>query len=280
MRVVRARSEPVRRVWAFAPALAALAALASPPALAARPGCPENMADVLGRYCIDRYEASLVTIDARGRVLGKHSPFRTIAEGRVRAESRRGVLPQGYVSMKHALAACEAAGKRLCTDTEWVTACTGKQPTRYPYGDEHVAGRCNDAAVSPLRTLFGASDDVATFAWERMNDPRLNQVPGSLARTGAFKKCRNAFGVHDMVGNLHEWTADPDGTFRGGFYLDNTTHGVGCQYKTTGHSSIYHDYSTGFRCCADQGRVAKRRTREDPKTKPASLRTAASVSLR
>ena len=54
-----------------------------------------------------------------------------------------------------------------------------------------------------------------------------------------------------MIGNLHEWTADRSGTFRGGFYLDNTTHGIGCIYRATGHSTIYRDYSTGFRCCAD-----------------------------
>ena len=222
------------------------------PAADARGACPENMTDVLGRFCIDRYEATLVSIDDRGKVTGKHSPFHSVLPNeRVRAESRSGVWPQGYVSMKHALEACTASGKRLCKDDEWMTACMGKQPTTYPYGDTHVAGRCNDKAVSPLRTLFGAKDDAVTFGWERMNDPRLNQVPGSLARTGSHKKCRNAFGVYDMVGNLHEWTADPAGTFRGGFYLDNTTHGLGCRYRTTGHNTVYHDYSTGFRCCAD-----------------------------
>jgi formylglycine-generating enzyme len=239
--------------------LGTLCALAALPAAGAGGACPSNMADVLGRFCIDRYEASLITIDERGKVLGKHSPFHPVLpKERVRAESRRDVWPQGYVSMKNALEACTVAGKRLCKDDEWMTACAGKQPTTYPYGDTHLAGRCNDKGVSPLRTLFGAKDDAVTFGWERMNDPRLNQVPGSLARTGSHKKCKNSFGVYDMVGNLHEWTADPDGTFRGGFYLDNTTHGLGCRYQTTGHNSVYHDYSTGFRCCADRAGQRKR----------------------
>ena len=53
------------------------------------------------------------------------------------------------------------------------------------------------------------------------------------------------------MGNLHEWTADPSGTFRGGFYVDTTINGPGCLYATTAHDTGHWDYSTGFRCCAD-----------------------------
>ena len=55
-----------------------------------------------------------------------------------------------------------------------------------------------------------------------------------------------------MHGNLHEWVADVDGTFRGGFYADAVLNGTGCLYRTTAHAASYHDYSTGFRCCADR----------------------------
>jgi hypothetical protein len=54
-----------------------------------------------------------------------------------------------------------------------------------------------------------------------------------------------------MVGNLHEWTSDPYGTFQGGYYLDTQINGEGCAYRTTAHDFDYHDYSTGFRCCGD-----------------------------
>jgi formylglycine-generating enzyme required for sulfatase activity len=58
-----------------------------------------------------------------------------------------------------------------------------------------------------------------------------------------------------MVGNIHEWVAtDPRqyyGKFAGGYYLDTTRNGPGCLYKTRAHGHDYHDYSTGFRCCAD-----------------------------
>ena len=59
------------------------------------------------------------------------------------------------------------------------------------------------------------------------------------------------YGVYDMVGNLHEWTNDPEGTFLGGYYLDIHQNGDGCDYRTGAHAVWYHDYSTGFRCCAD-----------------------------
>jgi formylglycine-generating enzyme required for sulfatase activity len=84
-----------------------------------------------------------------------------------------------------------------------------------------------------------------------MNDPQLNQLPGTLAKTGEYGSCVNGYGIHDMVGNLHEWVDDPDGTFLGGYYQDTHLNGDGCQYRTMAHAAWYHDYSTGFRCCAD-----------------------------
>ena len=54
-----------------------------------------------------------------------------------------------------------------------------------------------------------------------------------------------------MVGNLHEWTADRNGTFRGGYYVEATANGRGCDYVTTRHDIIDWDYSIGFRCCAE-----------------------------
>ena len=85
-----------------------------------------------------------------------------------------------------------------------------------------------------------------------MNDPRINQLPGTLSRTGSRERCKSSYGVFDMVGNLHEWTSAPRGVFRGGYFLDTSTLGAGCDYQTTGHSPAYRDYSTGFRCCQDE----------------------------
>jgi len=96
---------------------------------------------------------------------------------------------------------------------------------------------------------------VDPSVWTRLNDPALGQVEGALAKTGDHGDCVNDYGVFDMVGNLHEWVATdaalPHGTFAGGYYLDTSINGAGCNYRTVAHAHDYHDYSTGFRCCAE-----------------------------
>ena len=204
------------------------------------------MALVGGRFCIDRWEASLVEVAPGGDV--PFSPYAS-PEGRaVRAVSQEGVVPQGYVSRDQATRACAASGKRLCLEDEWETACRGDPRRAFPYGNAREKGACNDSGVSALLVFY--RDPQVAYHAGPMNDPRLNQFPNTVARTGAFAKCANGVGVFDMVGNLHEWVASPRPTFRGGYYLDTHLNGAGCAYRTTAHAAEYHDYSTGFRCCA------------------------------
>src|SRR5688572_5078449 len=87
--------------------------------------CPEDMALVADRVCVDKWEASVVRV-----VGGKEkvwSPFETLDEvdGSYRAVSRPGIVPQGYISGHQAERACRGAGKRLCTATEWERGCRG-----------------------------------------------------------------------------------------------------------------------------------------------------------
>ena len=124
--------------------------------------CPPEMVFVHRTFCIDRYEASLIDA-ASGRALSPYyhpTPEATRREyerwqklrleqrpqdGRtmpvpappewslsaahfdVMAVSAPAVLPNGYLSGQMAAAACERAGKRLCTPEEWVTACRGRR---------------------------------------------------------------------------------------------------------------------------------------------------------
>jgi formylglycine-generating enzyme len=211
--------------------------------------CPEGMADVEGRFCIDRYEATLMDVLSNGEERA-HSPFAPITElTRVRAVSARAVFPQGYISAVEAQRACGESGKRLCKVAEWGKACRGPEPKSFGYGDRREPGRCNDNGKNPVLSLYGRGQ----WNWTTMNQPLLNQQDGTLSRTGEHAGCTNGYGVYDMVGNLHEWVADPSGTFYGGYYQDVSSkgHGEGCGYLTTAHEARYHDYSTGFRCCAD-----------------------------
>jgi hypothetical protein len=214
--------------------------------------CPPEMANVDNRFCIDRWEGSLVEVEADG---SEHEwpPFDRVEAGRaLRAVSRPHVYPQAYISGAEAAEVCASAGKRLCAPVEWRKACTGPEGQKFGYGAVRVSGRCNDQGRSPMIRLYPqVARSWSLVGMVEMNDPRLNQLDGTLAPTGSHEDCTNGYGVYDMVGNLHEWTSDPNGTFQGGYYLDTHLNGDGCSYRTVAHEFTYHDYSTGFRCCAD-----------------------------
>jgi hypothetical protein len=233
------------------------------------PPCPDDMAHA-GGYCIDKFEAHLVRADAPDVVLPHFErPKRSM---KVMARSRAGVVPQAYVNRTEAARACKAASKRLCSAREWYGACVGSRQTSYPYGDAEIAGVCNTGKTHLMQRLFGANVKYTYSA--HYNSPRLHQEPGFLAKSGEHPGCVSDYGVYDMVGNLHEWVADDvsrkllkeipieygpellgakgSGAFIGGYFSSQGEHGRGCAYVTATHSPDYHDYSIGFRCCAEE----------------------------
>jgi formylglycine-generating enzyme len=214
--------------------------------------CPPDMASIDDRYCVDRYEDSLLEV-LRDGTERPFSSYDSLKGHTVRAVSESDVFPRGYISAVQAAEACGRSGKRLCKPAEWRNACMGPKHLTYGYSAANEPGRCNDHGRSPMGVLYSRDNLGARdrWDWDRMNAPGLNQVEGTLARSGSHSGCTNDYGVYDMVGNLHEWVADPDGTFQGGYYLDTQINGEGCTYTTTAHAARYHDYSTGFRCCAD-----------------------------
>jgi len=234
--------------------------------------CPEGMALINKKFCIDKWEASLVAIDAEGSRTD-HPHFERPQAGVVyEARSAPGLFPQGYISRVEASAACKKAGKRLCSRNEWVRACQGKRGWTWPYGARGKMGKCNNGKVHLLSKMFGAQGRNWKYD-EHFNSPQLNQEPGFLAKGGEYAECVSPDGVFDMVGNLHEWVSDfvddsliealdndnverrkqphrtGNGVFLGGFFSTTTEHGPGCQFITIAHEATYHDYSTGFRCC-------------------------------
>jgi hypothetical protein len=216
-------------------------------------GCPAGMRPVGATFCVDTYEA-FVRIDRGGGALPEdwspfhHPPALTGGQTLV-AYSVAGAIPQGQISGIQAANACAGAGKRLCTNAEWLSACRGPDTHVYPYGDTRQPGVCNDArATHPAVEYFGTG---ASWIWSMLDNPCIAQLPNSLDPTGANAGCVTDHGAFDMMGNLHEWTSDPAGTFRGGFFADTSMNGNGCLYATTAHNTAHSDYSTGFRCCAD-----------------------------
>jgi hypothetical protein len=234
------------------------------------------MVDVRGQFCIDRFEITLVDASSGTPLSPHYPPSRSQAvasfdryrqrtsggSGRLRvpelpevqrrgefeakARSAMGMLPQGYLNAHTSESACRVAGKRLCSQAEWVTACRGEQNRKFPYGDAYTDGACNVfREAHPASVLWGDAS-------REHLDPRLGLASGSrgplLRQTGATATCRSTWGsdaVFDMVGNLDEWVAD--GFFVGGFFSRGTREG--CDARVSSHAMEYFDYSLGTRCC-------------------------------
>jgi len=172
-----------------------------------------------GSFYIDPYEAAITK------------------EGR--AVSQPGLTP-AQADYFTAQEACEKAGKRLCTEEEWVSACSGTpaiddnnnkmfaddlvEGDMYPYGPYHEDGRCQD---------------------------RADDREGTTVATGSMSGCRTASGVFDLAGNIAEWTdaANEKPTLLGGSMASAT--GAACNRRTFTTPPGSRNRTTGFRCCAD-----------------------------
>jgi hypothetical protein len=252
--------------------------------LAAAPVCPSEMVSIDGRFCVDRFEATifdaktgeLLSPDfpttpgllefalgewsgARSRTGSVHAralPLPFIAKARFGqktdpvAVARLGGRPNGYLTGLVAEAACGAAGKRLCSLDEFVTACRGEGDEPFPYGDAYEDGACNVYREEHPAALLHDNASIGHL------DPRLNRVPSRgrplLRAAGETATCRSRWGsdaAYDMNGNLDEWIDEGSGAFAGGFYARATR--SGCDALVASHPRSYLDYSTGVRCCKD-----------------------------
>ena len=86
--------------------------------------------------------------------------------------------PITHIKWREAKSYCHKVGKRLPTEAEWEYAARAGSKTKFPWGNE-------------------IDDD---YLWYAGNSPR--EIP----QVG--KKKPNAWGLHDMMGNVWEWTMD------------------------------------------------------------------------
>jgi protein-disulfide isomerase/uncharacterized membrane protein/peroxiredoxin len=173
-----------------------------------------------GSFWIDPYEAA-ITRDGR-------------------AVSQPGLEP-ARIDFFGAEEACGAAGKRLCSELEWVSACTGKtavdnnsnglfaddaiEGNMYPYGPYYEEGVCNDSA-----------------------DKQTGEPSNTASRAG----CRTASGLFDLAGNIGEWADSGRNrrTLLGGYASSKS--GAACNRRTSTVGPGSRNKTTGFRCCADE----------------------------
>ena len=72
-------------------------------------------------------------------------------------------------------------------------------------------------------------------------------------RSGEAARCVSPYGIHDLTGNVDEWTQS---VRRGGYQMILKGGHWGparqrCRPQTRGHGPHYVRYDQGFRCCAD-----------------------------
>jgi formylglycine-generating enzyme required for sulfatase activity len=145
-------------------------------------------------------------------------------------------LPVAEQSWTSAGEVCASRGARLCLESEWQFACEGPDMHPYPYGD----GFTRDGKACNIdRNDLGQPG-------EGLRDLR--------APVSDYPRCLSPFGVHDMSGNVEEWTTLDKGvapqrsSMKGAWWLPGKNT---CRASTTGHGEIYRGKQVGVRCCKD-----------------------------
>jgi hypothetical protein len=164
--------------------------------------------------------------------------------------NRKGAHPPWMVSWYDAQATCASIDKRLCYESEWVSACEGPDKLPFPYGYARDNTKCNIDNQWIQPSLPNAYSKDAGVALKELS--RLDQS----VRSGALPECVSGFGVHDLTGNFDEWaTADTRrddksewAALKGGAWghVRNA-----CRPVTTSHEPEFTYYFIAFRCCKD-----------------------------
>jgi protein-disulfide isomerase len=165
-----------------------------------------------------------------------------------KAHSGKHEVPGIRMSWFAAKDACEAAGKRMCSEAEWITACQAAAPvdddgdkafaddliegTAYPYGDFHEPGSCWENHPNP-----GGPPTGQPPAWRPVF-------------TGEMPGCVSPDGVYDLTGNVEEWvgTAPENAVLLGGAF-DTPDDKARCYRRNDTFGAGYSNLRTGFRCC-------------------------------
>jgi hypothetical protein len=152
-----------------------------------------------------------------------------------------GMTPAVMLTFRQAEDACEAEGKRLCTEAEWTFACEGPLALSFSYGDEINPGACNVGHESPRIP--------PEQLWEARNVAAIVERVDARVASASQAGCVSPFGARDLVGNVEEWVRSDipgfAGALRGGSYSGPAS----CRTVRQMHEPGFRQFHTGFRCC-------------------------------
>ena len=186
-------------------------------------------------------------------------------------------LPAIRVSYDQAQAFCDWLSKktgkkvRLPTETEWEYACRAGTATPMNYGDFNADfGKHANLADVTMKELAVHGVDPRPIRnpdkWMdyEKKDPRFDDGVLHLAKVGSYLP--NAFGLHDMHGNVAEWTSSPFVPYQGGPGFEGADPALkvirgGSWYQRQirassanrwGYPAWQHPYNVGFRVVVEE----------------------------
>jgi hypothetical protein len=175
--------------------------------------------------------------------------------------NKKGERPRVNFKFPQAQRLCAAEGKRVCTETEWTTACEGPEYKPYPYGYVRDASICNGDKQYIEPKVTGKDKKGADFLAfdsrdEAISKPELERLWQGV-ESGSQPKCVSDYGVWDMPGNSDELasseTPEPKSKFdnvtTGGPWLDGVRNQ--CRPKIYTHNEGFNYYYLSTRCCAE-----------------------------
>jgi formylglycine-generating enzyme required for sulfatase activity len=142
-----------------------------------------------------------------------------------------GRLPKGY-------------GYRLPTDAEWEYACRAGTTTVLYTGDIQILGSRNAPALDAIAWYGGNSGVKYEGAYDSSKLPEKQENHTRAGTHPVGQKKANAWGLHDMIGNVYEWCQDWYGAYPSGAVTDPTGAKTG-SYRVSRGGSWYSD----ARCC-------------------------------
>lgn len=167
--------------------------------LAASGHVPESVADGTGGYGYNAAYDPATT--RRGDAFeGRDPRYSWQQPGFAQTDSHPVVNVTWHDAMALArwLSATEQRRYRLPTEAEWEYACRAGTRTQYHSGDA-------PATLSRVANVFDAE---AAVNWPKWRAFALPTTDGFAFTAPVGRFAPNAFGLHDMHGNVWEWTAD------------------------------------------------------------------------